>query len=275
VNLVSPGFFDTLEIPLLSGRVFTDADSLDRPRVAVVNESFAKVFGLGDNPVGKRLGLDKILDTEIVGLVRDVAYDSVKNEFPPQLMLPRLQAPEYRSEHTFYVRGELPPEALLAVVPRIVARVDASLPVMEARTLDSVVTRNIRTDWLLVTLSGALAVVATLLAALGLYGVLSYMVAQRTREIGLRLALGAEPASLRRMVLEQVGWMAGTGVPVGIAAALLIGNLAASQLFGLAPTDPRAVIAAAVLLAGTVFGASYWPARRASRVDPVVALRAE
>ena len=275
VNLVSPGFFDTLEIPLLSGRVFTDADTVGRPRVAVVNESFAKVFGLGDNPVGKRLGLEKTLDIEIVGLVRDTAYDSVKNEFPPQLMLPRLQTPEYRNEHTFYVRGELPAEAILAAVPRIVARVDASLPVMQARTLDSVVTRNIRTDWLLVTLSGALAVVATLLAALGLYGVLSYMVAQRTREIGLRLALGAEPAGLRRMVMKQVGWMAGIGVPVGIGAALLIGKLAAALLFQLAPTDPRAVIAAAILLAAAVFGASYWPARRASRVDPVVALRSE
>jgi predicted permease len=277
VNLVSPGFFDTLEIPLLAGRVFTDADTVGRPRVAVVNEKFAEVFGLGDNPVGKRLALEQPgpLDIEIVGLVRDTAYDSVKSEFPPQLLLPRLQTPEYRNEHTFYVRGELPPEALLTAVPRIVARVDASLPVMEARTLDSVVTRNIRTDWLLVTLSGALAVVATLLAALGLYGVLSYMVAQRTREIGLRLALGAEPAGLRRMVLKQVGWMAGIGVPVGIVAALLIGNLAAALLFRLAPTDPRAVVAAAVLLTVAVLGAAYWPARRASRVDPVVALRAE
>jgi predicted permease len=275
VNLVSPGFFATLEIPLLAGRVFTDADTLDRPLVAVVNESFARVFGLGANPIGKRIGLEKTLDIEIVGLVRDVAYDSVKNEFPPQLLLPRLQTTEYRNEHTFYVRGELPPEAILAAVPRIVARVDASLPVMRTSTLDSTVTRNVRTDWLLVTLSGTLAVVATLLAALGLYGVLSYMVSQRTREIGLRLALGAEPASVRSMVLKHVGWMASIGVPVGIVAALLVGNLAASLLFGLASTDPLAVISAGAVLAGCVFGASYWPARRASRVDPVVALRAE
>jgi predicted permease len=275
VNLVSPGFFDTLEIPLLAGRVFTDADTLDRPLVAVVNESFAEVFGLGDNPIGKRLGREDSLDIEIVGLVRDVAYDSVKNEFPAQLMLPRLQTPEYRNEHTFYVRGELSPERILAALPRIVARVDASLPVMNPRTLDSVVRRNVRTDWLLVTLSGALAGIATLLAALGLYGVLSYMVAQRTREIGLRLALGAEPAGLRHMVLKQAGWMAAIGVPAGLVAALLLGNLAASQLFGLAPTDPGAIVAAAILLAATVFGASYWPARRAARVDPVVALRTE
>jgi putative ABC transport system permease protein len=110
---------------------------------------------------------------------------------------------------------------------------------------------------------------------LGLYGVLSYMVAQRTREIGLRLALGAQPAGVRRMVLEQVGWMSGIGVPAGLVAALLIGDVAASLLFGLAPMDPGAIAGAAVLLAVAVFGASYWPARRASRVDPVVALRAE
>jgi predicted permease len=277
VNEVSPGFFDTLEIPLLSGRLFADADTLDRPLVAVVNESFAQRFGLGDNPVGKRLGREPAepLNIEIVGLVRDAAYSSVKNEFPAQLFLPRLQTPEYRNEHTFYVRGELPPENLLAAVPRIVARVDSNLPVMDARTLESVIRRNVQTDWLLVTLSGALAGIATLLAAVGLYGVLSYMVAQRTREIGLRLALGAEPAGVRHMVLKQVGWMAGVGVPVGLVGALLLGNLAASFLFGLAPTDPRAILAAAALLASAVFAASYWPARRASRVDPVVALRAE
>jgi predicted permease len=275
VNLVSPGFFDTLEIPLLSGRLFTDADTLDRPLVAVVNESFARRFGLGDNPIGKRLGREQTLDTEIVGLVRDAAYSLVKDEFPAQLFLARLQSPEYRSEHTFYVRGELPPESLLAAAPRIVARADSNLPVMDARTLESVVRRTVQTDWLLVTISGVLAAIATLLAAVGLYGVLSFMVAQRTREIGLRLALGAGPAGVRRMVLNQVGWMAGIGVPAGIVAAALIANLAASQLFGLTPTDPRAVIAAAAVLAVTVLGASYWPARSASRVDPVVALRAE
>jgi putative ABC transport system permease protein len=277
VNLVSPRFFDTLELPLLSGRLFGDADTLDRPLVAVVNESFARRFGLGDNPVGKRLGREPAqpLNIEIVGLVRDAAYSSVKNAFPAQLFLPRLQTPEYRSEHTFYVRGELPPESLLAAVPRIVSRVDANLPVMDARTLESVIRRSVRTDWLLVTLSGALAGIATLLAVVGLYGVLSYTVAQRTREIGLRLALGAEPAGVRRMVLEQVGWMAGVGVAAGLAGALLLGNLAASLLFGLTPTEPRAVIAAAAVLGAAVFAASYWPARRASRVDPVVALRAE
>jgi putative ABC transport system permease protein len=276
-NRVGTGFFATVGIPLLAGRDFTEADSLDRPLVAIVNESFARRFGLGSDPVGKRLGFDNpnSFDIEIVGLVRDAAYSAVKEEFPAQLITPRRQTRESGFGTTFYVRTQRPPETLLAAVPRIVARIDTNVPVMEARTFDSQVTRNVRTDWLLVALAGTLAVVATLLAALGLYGVLTYMVAQRTRELGLRLALGAEPAQVRQLVMKQVGWMAGVGVPIGLVAALLVGNVAASQLFGLAPTDPRAIAVAVVFLALTVFGASYWPARRASRVDPVVALRAE
>jgi predicted permease len=276
-NSVGAGFLATLEIPLLAGRNFTEADTLDRPLVAIVNESFVKRFGLSANPVGERVSREsrEQLDIEIVGLVADTAYDSVKGTFPAQIMLPLGQAERLDNGAMFYVRGELPADALLAAIPRVVARVDSNLSVIESRTFASQVRRNVRTDWLLVTLSGTLAVVATLLAALGLYGVLSYMVAQRTREIGLRLALGAEPAGVRRMVLKQVGWMTGVGIPVGLVGALLIGSLAASLLFGLAPTDPRAVVAAVMLLAGAVFGASYWPARRASRIDPVVALRTE
>jgi ABC-type antimicrobial peptide transport system permease subunit len=207
--------------------------------------------------------------------VRDAAYSGVKEDFPAQLITPRRQTSDSSFGATFYVRTERPADTLLAAIPRIVARVDSNVPVIDARTFDSVVTRNVRTDWMLVTMAGTLAIVATLLAALGLYGVLSYMVAQRTREIGLRLALGAEPAGVRRMVMRQVAWMAGVGMPVGIVAALLIGNLAAAFLFGLAPTDPRAIGAALLLLSAAVLGASYWPARRAARVDPAVALRAE
>jgi predicted permease len=276
-NRVGTEFFAALEIPLLAGRTFTEADSLDRPRVAIVNESFARRFGLGANPVGERVSFEsrEQLDVEIVGLVADSAYDSVKNAFPAQIMTPLRQANRFDDGAVFYVRSQRPAEAMLAAIPRIVARVDSSVPVIDASTLSSQARRTLRTDWLLMTLSGALAVVATLLAALGLYGVLSYMVAQRTREIGLRLALGAEPAGVRHMVMKQVGSMAGIGVPIGIAAALLIGNIASSVLFGLAPTDPAAIAAAIVVLAGAVLGASWWPARRASRVDPVVALRSE
>jgi predicted permease len=276
-NRVGTGFFATVGIPLLAGRDFTEADSLDRPLVAIVNEAFAKRFDLGANPVGKRLGFDarEPLNVEIVGLVRDAAYSDVKKEFPAQVITPRRQARDSGFGATFYARTERPPETLLTAIPRVVARVDSNVPVIDARTFDSQLVRNVRTDWLLVTLSGTLAIVATLLAALGLYGVLSYMVVQRTRELGLRLALGAEPAEVRQMIMKQAGWMTGIGVPIGLVAAMLLGNIAASQLFGLEPTDPLALVAAAAVIAVAVLGASYWPARKASRVDPVVALRTE
>ncbi len=233
-------------IPLLAGRDFTEADSLDRPLVAIVNEAFAKRFGLGANPVGKRLGFERASRSmiEIVGLVRDAAYSAVKEEFPGAADHAAPADARLGLRHHVLRAQERPPETLLAAIPRVVARVDSNVPVIDARTFDSQLVRNVRTDWLLVTLSGTLAVVATLLAALGLYGVLSYMVAQRTRELGLRLALGAEPAEVRQMVMKQVGWMTGIGVPIGLVAALLLGNIAASQLFGLAPTDPLALVAA-------------------------------
>jgi predicted permease len=276
-NEVGTEFFAILDIPLLQGRGFTEADGLGAPRVAIVNESFVRRFGLGAAPIGTRFSFDrrKPPDVEIVGVVRDYASEAVKEPVFAQVVTPRRASANFGVGTSFYVRTTQSPEALLAAVPRIVANVDPNLPAMDLRTLDSQVRRNLQTDWLLVTLAGVLAAVATLLAAIGLYGVLSYMVAQRTREIGLRLALGAEPAGVRRMVMKQVGWMAGIGVPVGIVAALAIGNFAASLLFGLAPTDPGAVIAAMLVLTAAVFGASYWPARRASRVDPVVALRTE
>jgi predicted permease len=276
-NEVGPGLFTTLDIPVLQGRGFTEADTRSAPKVAIVNERFVEHFGLGANPVGRRFRFNprEPADVEIVGVVRDAAYDAVKAPFVPQVITPRAQSENFGVGAAFYVRTTQAADAVLAAIPRIVASVDSNLPVMDARTFGSQVRRSLQTDWLLVTLAGVLAVIATLLAAIGLYGVLSYMVAQRTREIGLRLALGAEPDGVRRMVLRQVVWMAGVGVPAGIVAALVVGRFAASQLFGLAPTDPRAVIAAALVLVATVLGASYWPARKASRVDPMAALRAE
>ena len=276
-NEVGAGFFALLDIPLLKGRVFTEADRLGAPNVAIVNETFVERFGLGADPIGKRFSFDRREPptVEIVGVVRDSAYNAVKAPIGAQVITPRQQSANFGVGAQFYVRTTQSPEATLAALPRILASVEPNLPAMGLRTLDSQVRRNLQTDWLLVTLAGVLATVATLLAAIGLYGVLSYMVAQRTREIGLRLALGAEAAGVRSMVLKQVVWMVVIGVPLGLGMALAVGNLSSSLLFGLAPTDPRAVVAAAIVLAASVLGASYWPARRASRVDPVVALRAE
>ncbi len=209
--------------------------------------------------------------------MRDSAYDGVKEPFVPRRSCCRArQSQEFRHRRHVLRAHAQSPEALLAAVPRLVAGVDSSLPVMELRTFDSQVRRNVQTDWLLVTLAGALAGLATLLAAIGLYGVLSYMVAQRTREIGLRLALGAEPTA-RAAHGAEAGRLDGRHRRAGRDWCGTARRRPRSRrfLFGLAPTDPRAVIAAAIVLPAAVLGASYWPARSASRVDPVVALRAE
>jgi len=270
-------FLKTLGIPLLAGRDFTEADAMDRPKVAIVNQSFASKYHLGANPIGKRFGTSPgKLDYEIVGLFKDAAYNQVKGPFAPLFAIPWRQSAQSGAQGmNFYVRAAQAPEALLASIPKIVAHIDPNLPAMNIETLATQVRKNVQTDWLLTAVAGTLAGVATLLAAIGLYGVLSYTVAQRTREIGVRLALGADPRQVRGMVLKQVSWMALIGVPVGLLGAVAIGRLAAGLLYDLAPTDPAAMLAGAALLTSVVLGASYLPARRASRVDPVVALRSE
>jgi predicted permease len=276
-NSVSPGFFATLAIPLLAGRDFEAADAgFDRPKVAIVNQRFVEFFGLGANAVGTLIGVGEgdALDVEIVGVARDAKYDNVKDAIAPQLFRPREQI-EGVGTVTFYVRHVGEAESVVTSIRNLVARLDPSLPIMNMQAVDRQVDENVFLDRFMGTLAGALAALATLLAAVGLYGVLSYLVAQRTREIGLRMALGAPPAQLRAMVLRQVTRMAVIGGALGLGAAVLLGQAASALLFGVRATDPLPLLAAAAVLAVIVFGAGYLPARRASRVDPVVALRAE
>jgi len=276
-NAVSPRFFATLDIPLLAGRDFGTADAgADRPRVAIVNQRFVEYFGLGANAVGTRIGAGQgdALDVEIVGVVADAKYDNVKDPIRPQLFLPRGQFERFGTL-TFYVRNAGESEGAAASIRNVVARLDASLPIMNMQTVDRQVRENVFLDRFMGQLAAALAVLATLLAAVGLYGVLSYMVAQRTREIGLRMALGAAPERLRGMVLRQVSRMAAIGGVIGLGAALLLGQAASALLFGVHATDPLVLLGAVGVLAAIVFAAGYLPARRASRIDPMTALRSE
>jgi putative ABC transport system permease protein len=278
-NQIGTGFLSTLGVTLLAGRDFTDADIEDRPKVAIVNREFARHYGLGEGVIGRRIGIsdgpgDDALDTEIVGLIGDTAYADVKGEPHPQVLVPRRQGRAV-GFMTFYVRAAQSPDDALALMRRVVASFDPNLPATDLRTLEEQIEQNTSLDRLVAILAAALAAGATLLAALGLYGVLSYTIAQRQREIGLRLALGADGGRVRAMVLRQVGWMAGIGVPVGLLAAVALGVAASSLLFGLKSTDVPSLILSLVVLLAVVAGASYLPARRASRVDPVVALRSE
>ena len=276
-NGVGPGFFKTMGIPLLSGREFTRADVAGAPKVAVVNQAFAKKFNLGANPIGKRFGLggpNAKPDIEIVGFVQDAKYSDVKRVVPPQYYLP------YRQEERlgfgyFYIRTATPPEQMLQTIPQVMRKLDATLPIGDVKTMDQQIRENVTQDRIISTLSLAFAVLATVLAAIGLYGVLAYTVAQRTREFGLRMALGADGGAVRGLVMRQVGKMAVIGGVIGLAVAIGVGRLAKSLLFEMEGHDPFVLTAATIALALVAMGAGFMPAMRASKIDPMNALRYE
>jgi predicted permease len=275
-NSVGPGYFKTLGIRVLVGREFTEADNLGRPEVAVVNEVFAKKFGLGQDAVGKRMGLGDttILHIEIIGLVQDAKYARVKQEIPPLYFLPHLQDSDISSMN-FYVKTPGAPNHILRSIPAALRRLDATLPVEGLKTMPQQVRENVFMDRMISILSAAFALLATILASIGLYGVLAYSVAQRTREIGVRMALGADSAAVRLMILRQVAIMVLIGGVIGIGGALALGKSAKSLLFEMSGYDPVVMTLSALLLALVALGAGYIPALRASKVDPMQALRYE
>ncbi|UCG87255.1 MAG: ABC transporter permease [Gemmatimonadota bacterium] len=277
-NIVSAGYFSGLGIPLLAGREFTQADVIGAPKIAVVNEAFTRKFGLnGLEAVGKWMSSDDQttdLDIQIVGLIGDAKYSQVKQETPPLFFTPYRQR-ESMGFMTFYVRTSVEPASVIRAIPNVVKRLDGNLPVEDLKTLQQQVRENVTGDRIIGTLSASFATLATLLAAIGLYGVLAYTVTKRTREIGLRMALGADSRRVRRMVLWQVGRMMLVGGVLGIVAGLLLGRAARSLLFGVEGTDPMVVASVTVLLTGIALGAGYLPALRASKIDPMQALRYE
>jgi putative ABC transport system permease protein len=272
---IGPGYFATLGVHLVAGREFTAADRVGAPLVAVVNQTFARKFHLGPDAVGKFMshhGMDS-LEVQIVGIAEDVKYSEVKAPVPPVFYIPWRQEGSI-GRLNFYVRTS-DPARMLRTLPQIVKEIDPMLPVEELITMPGQVRENVFLDRIISILSAAFALLATLLAAVGLYGVLAYSVQQRTREIGVRMALGASAAAVRRMVLRQVGVLLAIGGLIGLGAALGIGQAAASLLFGLKGHDPMVFALSTLLLALVALGAGYLPARRASRVDPMQALRSE
>ncbi|MFI5178830.1 MAG: ABC transporter permease [Vicinamibacterales bacterium] len=275
---VSPGFFKTLGIPLLAGREFTRADAAGGRKVAIVNEAFAKKFKLDREAVGKLMARgtgDAVkLDIEIVGLAQDAKYSQVKAAIPPVFYTP-LQQDDQVGNATFYVRTSGDPAPVLVAIPTVISKLDANLPVGDMRTMTQQVRENVFMDRLISTLSAAFAGLATVLAAIGLYGVLAFTVSQRTREFGLRMALGADPGRVRGMVLRQVGVMTIIGGLVGLGLAVAIGLTAGALLFEIKGYDPIVLVVSAVALAAVALTAGFIPALRASRIDPMRALRYE
>ena len=274
-NMIGPDYFSTLGTPLIAGREFTLSDELGAPKVAVVNQTFARKFGLEADAVGKFMSTGGAeLNIEIVGLVTDAKYSEVKQEVPPLYFTPYRQD-ENIGSMTFYARTSVNPASVMQTILGMVRRLDPNLPVEDLKTLNQQVKDNIVLDRVVGILSVAFAILATLLAAVGLYGVLAHTVAQRTREIGLRMALGANSGQVRAMVLWHVGRMTIIGGAVGILAALGIGRVTSSLLFGMAAHDPFVFATATVLLAGVALAAGHVPALRASKVQPMHALRYE
>ena len=276
---VGARFFSTLGMPLIAGREFTLADSSSSQNVAVVNEAFARKFNLRrDAVIGTRMELGRNstpkLDIEIVGLVQDAKYSGIKNEIPPVFFLPYRQR-DVRGEMNFYVRSSVDPGQMSAAISRIVGDLDRNLPIENLRSMEAQVRERAETDRLLARVSIGFAALATLLAAIGLYGVLAYSVAQRTPEIGVRLALGADGQRIRGMVLRHVGKMTLVGVAVGLGGAIVLGRLAAALLFRVEGTDPPIMAAAVAVVLLVSLAAALLPAYRASRIDPSRALRWE
>ena len=284
VARVDTDYFRTLGVPLLVGREFTRVDTAGAPQVAIVNEAFGRKFNLGTSVVGKRLALgaggNRPLDIEIVGLVRDAKYSDVREAAPPQLIMPYRQPDDPKRQRdagtlTFYARTTSDPRALVGAVPAIIARLDSNLPIVNLRTMEDQIWDNTTRDRVLGTLSSSFAGLAILLAAIGLYAVLAYGVAQRLREIGIRMALGAKPRDVRSLVLSQVGRITLVGGAVGAVLALGIGRLAQAILFGVEGNEATIIGGAALVVVVVAVAAGALPARRATTVNPIEALRVD
>ncbi|MBZ5499921.1 MAG: ABC transporter permease [Acidobacteriia bacterium] len=281
INKIGPAYFRTLGIPLLAGREFTRSDTSGSPKVVIANQAFAREFHLGREIIGKRIraawgpqGREE--DMEVVGLAQNAKHVDPRKENVPQLFLPYRQSDQNTPlQMSFYVRTSLPPDQLFAGIQKLVARLDPSLPVENLYTLRQLISQRLTIERVISLLTTLFAGLATLLAAIGLYGVLAYTVTQRTREFGLRMALGASRAQVRAMVFQQVGGMILIGGAVGLTLAIGIGRLAESILYQLKGYDPLVLIGSTFILVLVATTAGFLPAYRASRVDPAQALRCE
>ena len=293
MNGISPGYFATMGVPIVAGREFTDKDTqrvlhqpgrpprnedFYVPATIMINETFAKKYFAGRNPVGRHIGMGldpgTKLDMEIIGVVKDIKYTSLRDDIPEQAYEPYL-AETYTSGMTVYLRTTLDPNQLFSAVRAKVRDLDPALPIYAMRTTEEQITNSLSTERLIASLSAVFGFLATLLATIGLYGVMAYTVARRTREIGIRMALGAAQGEVVWMVMKEVLVLVGIGVGIGVPAALALTRLVRSQLFGIAPNDPSTLAMAAIGLAVIACAAGYIPAIRASRVDPILALRYE
>ena len=274
---VSPGYFSTLGVPLLAGREFNAGDTAASQKVAIVSEAMARLFFPNRDPVGARFafGGGKVKpDIEIVGVVKDTKQNNVRSKINPYVYTPYAQS-KGLGNMTFYVHTQQDPVTLASAMRHEVQQLDANLPVHNVKTMERLVDEDLLAERLVAGLSASFGILAALLASLGIYGVLAYLVVQRTREIGIRMALGAGGRHVRGLVFREVGFMFVAGTIVGLPAAFGLARLSESLLFGVQAKDPLVYVLDVTLIALVAFAACCLPAQRAARVDPMVALRHE
>jgi predicted permease len=288
MNSISPNYFATLGVPIVSGRDFTAADSREIkhgeeadnfvPTTVMINEAFARKFFQGRDPIGLHLGFGSDpgtkTDMEIIGVVKDIKYTSLRDEIPPQAYVPYLSSRSVGGM-TVYVRTTADPHASMNLIREKVRDLDANMPIFDMRTTDDQIQNSLSAERMIASLSIVFGLLATILAAVGLYGLMAYNVVQRTREIGIRMALGAAQRDVVWMVMRDVLILVGIGIGVGVPFALALTSIVRSQLYGLTGHDPMTLVFATVGLAFVALAAGYIPAIRASRLDPMRALRYE
>jgi predicted permease len=275
MNAVSPGYFATMKIPVLEGRDFTRLDAKSEARVAIVNRRFANHFFPRNSPLGRRLGFgtgpDAKLEIEIVGVVADSLYEGPREGIHRQVFIPNWG----RNSAAFYVRTSSPSASAHTLARSVVKSLDAAMPVYEVKTLERQLDETLLSDRLIALLAAGFGLLATLLASIGLYGVMAFVVARRRKELGIRMALGAQPATVVWLVMKEVLVLLAIGLAVGIPSAMALGRLVATELYGIQPHDPAIAVVTMLLLTGVSAAAGLIPATRASRIDPILALRYE
>jgi len=272
-----PGYFAGVGIPIVLGRDFSERDAAGAPRVIVINETMAKFYFPNQNPVGHHISVEHPTKTslEIVGVARDAQDHDLRDKPLRRFYVSYLQPIDGITTVNFEIRADGPPGSLFESIRQETARFDPKLPIQSLKPAQTLVDDSIATERLVAQLSTFFGGLALVLAAIGLYGVMSYSVARRTGEIGVRMALGASQRSVGLMILREITVLVGIGSAIGAAGALGLGRFVESLMFDLAPRDPITLVAAIVVLLAVALVSGYVPARRAARIDPIAALRAE